>query len=128
MIVSLDTHDCLLVVAGHQVMLAELLGTFFIVLSYSLSDGHALATALAVIVQVYSLSHVSMGQFNPAVTIGLLATQAIGVWQAICTILMQVRVCRLLCCTYRVILLIVNSHTHTSIFPMHACMNRFLVP
>lgn len=98
-IVSLDTHDCLLVVGGHQVMLAELLGTFFIVLSYSLSDGHALATALAVIVQVYSLSHVSMGQFNPAVTIGLLATQAIGVWQAICTILMQVRSCRLLCCT-----------------------------
>lgn len=52
--------------------LVEFLGTFFLVLTLAAS-GNPVAIALVYIVMVYVGAHVSGGQYNPALTIGLLS-------------------------------------------------------
>jgi len=86
-----------------QMLLSEMVGTYFIVLSYGLSmadvkvqDGAAAAlqgpmsVGLAVLSQTYAFAHVSLAQFNPAVTMGLLLTQSISVLDAIMAMAAQV--------------------------------------
>ncbi|MGH2614415.1 MAG: MIP/aquaporin family protein, partial [Thermomicrobiales bacterium] len=82
--------------------LAEFLGPFTLVVAavgaiistQNLSDGGnlvavALAHGLAIGLMVAALGHVSGGHFNPAVTIGMLATGEVGVTRAVSYIIAQ---------------------------------------
>lgn len=82
--------------------LAEFLGPFALVVAgvgaiistQNLSDGGnlvavALAHGLAIGLMIAALGHVSGGQFNPAITVSMLATREIGVTRAVAYIVAQ---------------------------------------
>lgn len=52
--------------------IVEFIGTFFIVLALAAS-GNPLAAAIMIMIMVYGGAHISGGQYNPAVTLGMLS-------------------------------------------------------
>ena len=76
--------------------LAELIGTFALIfigagaiLSNTGLIGIALAHGLVLMCMIYALGNVSGGHFNPAVTIGMLATKKIKLLKALMYIIFQ---------------------------------------
>jgi len=69
-------------------LVAEFIGTFFLVFTVSMSQNPlAIGTILAII--VYVLGPISGGHFNPAVTIGILANKTIDTMTAVKYIIAQ---------------------------------------
>jgi aquaporin Z len=66
----------------------EFLGTFFIVLALAAS-GSPVAVALVYMVMVYMGAHISGGQYNPALTLGLLSIGKLRVKKAFVYIIAQ---------------------------------------
>jgi aquaporin Z len=69
-------------------MLAEFIGTFFLVLVVALT-GNPLAIGVALAIMIYSLTHVSGAHFNPAVTIALLISKNIDLKESLKYIVSQ---------------------------------------
>ncbi|MGD8374341.1 MAG: aquaporin [Candidatus Woesebacteria bacterium] len=71
-------------------VIAELVGTFALTITFLNTSGNAIVAALAVLILVLMLSKLTGGYFNPAITIGLLASKQISWVKAVGYIVAQI--------------------------------------